>query len=226
MEELIAGLQAAPPWAQVAMALFAMTFVVMLVRPGLKNQKFRRHFDELARGLNAEPRTATTWPITFATEQAERQFELRYDVRHGSSRSTYRGPTGSLLITATRLAGTRWDMHQADIAPVTGWLGRLASSNSPTGDSDFDERFRVRQDGLPPREGWLDHETRRAITQFFEDTPLPGLLWIRQGDLQFIMQDPWRGIDAPALRRLLARQAVLASALERASGWRGGLARA
>jgi hypothetical protein len=77
-------------------------------------------------------------------------------------------------------------------------------------------RFIVTEDKTPVRDGWLDGGTRQAIARFFDDVPLPGLLWIRQGELQFIMQNPWKGIDGQGIRGLLERQTVLASALEAA----------
>ena len=68
---------------------------------------------------------------------------------------------------------------------------------------------------MPVRDGWLDGDTRQAIVRFFDAAPLPGLVWIHEGELQFIMQEPWTGLDGQAIRGLLERQAVLASALER-----------
>ena len=216
MQDLIAGFQAAPLWAQIGMVLFAILAVVMIAGPTVKTRKFRRHFDEIARELSATPARISEWPITFPTRSGDRPFEVRYDLRVGSTRhSSYRGPRGSLLITASRLAGTKWGMHQVDIAPIDKWLSRLVSSKRPTGDPNFDSRFVVTEDGLPVREGWLDAGTREAITRFFEGAPLPGVLWIREGELQFIMQDPWTGIDGKVLRGLLDRQAVLASTLDR-----------
>lgn len=105
-------------------------------------------------------------------------------------------------------------MRQVDIVPVDR-LSHLASGKRATGDPDFDRRFIVTEDKTPVRDGWLDGGTRQAIARFFDDVPLSGLLWIRQGELQFIMQNPWKGIDGPVARGLLERQAVLASALER-----------
>jgi hypothetical protein len=105
-------------------------------------------------------------------------------------------------------------MHQVDVQPVAKWLSRLASRTRTTGDADFDGRFILREDGLPAREGWLDAPTRRAITHFVATASKPGALWIREGDLPFLMGQ-WRDVDAPAVRRVMDAQAVLADALER-----------
>lgn len=91
----------------------------------------------------------------------------------------------------------------------------LASGKRPTGDADFDARFLVVEDGLPARDGWLDAATRKAIAQFLDEAPLPGVIWIREGELAFTMQTPWTGVNAPAVRALLERQSALASALDR-----------
>jgi hypothetical protein len=154
----------------------------------------RRHFDGIARGLELSPSTSTAWPIAFPVSLGDRACEVRYDVRRVSSRGVPSpGPHGYLLTTACRLAGTAWSVHEVDIAPVDHRLSRLVSGKRATGDPDFDGRFVVTQDGTPVRDGWLDDGTRQAIARFFDDVPLPGLLWIRQGELQFIMQNPWKG---------------------------------
>lgn len=69
---MIAGFQAAPVWAQVAMAFFAVTAVVMVVAPRVTTWKFRRHFDAIARGLGLAPSTSTAWPYTFALSIGDR----------------------------------------------------------------------------------------------------------------------------------------------------------
>lgn len=215
MNELIAEFQAAPLWAQIGMVFFAFTFVVMLVEPRITNRKFRRHFDEIVRALGQPPTTSREWPFNAPMAISGRPFELRYDLRRTGKGSSYRGPTGHLLIGVTRLAGTRWPMHQVDIATVDNWLSRLVSSKRATGDPDFDGRFMVREDGLPVRDGWLDQAMRREIAIFFDAVKLPGPIWIREGELQFIIQDPWKGLDGPAVRAVLERQATLATALDR-----------
>jgi hypothetical protein len=214
---MIAGFQAAPFWAQIAMVFFAFTALVMMTAPSLTRRKHRRHLDDIARGLGQGPSTSRDWPYVVPVNAADRAFEIRYDVR-SSGRNSYRGPTGQLLITATRLAGTRWSMHQVDVKPVGKWLSKLLSGQRTTGDATFDSRFMVRQDGLPAREGWLDAPTRDAITRFFERAPKPGVIWLREGDLQFIMPQPWTDLDGPAVRRLMENQAALAAAFERTAG--------
>ena len=216
MEDLVAGFQAAPLWAQIGMVFFAVMAVVMVGEPAVKKRRFRRQFDEIARTAGAAPSVSTDWPMTSLVRLADRPFEIRYDIRQGSGRgSSQRGPHGFLLTTATRLTGTAWPMHQVEIAPVDRWLSKLMGGTRPTGDPDFDGRFMVTQEGVPVRGGWLDGDTRQAILGFFDAAPRPGLVWIQDGELQFIMQDPWTGLDGQAIRGVLERQAVLASALER-----------
>ncbi len=158
-------------------------------------------------------------PVSCALTVDDRAFQISYDIRLGGGGSTYRGPRGDLLITSTRMAGTRWAMHMIDITPVEGVLSRLVGSMRATGDAAFDARFAVLEDGLPVREGWLDAATRQEVARFFDGAPT-GLVWIRDGELQFLMPNPWTGLDAPVIRALLQRQAVLASALERTAGAR------
>jgi hypothetical protein len=218
VQDAIAGFQAAPLWAQMAIALFAIMVIVAIVEPPLHRWRYRRRFDEIVRGLGqATPRDGG-WPVTSTVSVDGRAFELRYDIRAGGRGSSYRGPRGHLLTTATRLAGTRWPLHQVDISRLEGLLARFVASKRLTGDGAFDERFYVVEDGAPVRKGWLDAARRQAITRFFDETRLRGLIWIRNGELQFIIQPPWKGIDGPAMRALLGRQAVLAAALERTAG--------
>jgi hypothetical protein len=215
LQDAIAGFQEAPLWAQIAMVLFAMAFVAMMVGPSLTRRKHRRHFAEIVRGLDAEVPANRDWPFITRIDVAGRSFQLRHDLRSSSRHSSYRGPTGHVLITATRLAGTRWSMHQVDLQPVAKWLSGLASRTRRTGDAEFDGRFIVREDGLPARESWLDAPTRQAITHFFATAPKAGALWIREGDMQFLIGQTWTDLDAPAVRRVMEAQAVLADALDR-----------
>jgi hypothetical protein len=219
MQDAIAGFQSAPFWAQIGMALFAVMAVVMLVGPSVRRRKFRRHFDAIVRGLGQEPPAGGRLPVACPLTMDDRAFTISYDIRLGGGGSTYRGPRGDLLITTTRMSGTRWGMHMIDITPLNGLLARLVRSTRTTGDDAFDARFAVVEDGLPVRDGWLDAATRQEVARFFDGAP-PGLVWIRDGELQFLMQNPWTGLDAPVIRALLQRQSVLASALERTAGVR------
>lgn len=215
MQDAIAGFQAAPFWAQVAMVCFAAMAVYMLFESTLRKRQHRNRFNGIAREVGAEPR-GRDWPFTFSTRSNDRTFTVTHDFRGGSG-SSYRGPRGYLLTTSTRLAGSRWGLHQIDVKRVPKFLSGLVSRKRPTGDAGFDSRFIVVEEGLPVREGWLNADTRSAIASFLADAPLDGTVWIREGELQYIMAAPWKGIDGPAIRALLQRQAVLASALERAA---------
>jgi hypothetical protein len=150
-----------------------------------------------------------------------RPFEVRRELRSRSGgMSHYRGPTGHLLVTSTPLAGRRWEMHQVDVVP--GRVPRLLGGpRRSTGDAAFDRRFVVAEDGLPVREGWLDAPTRAAITTFFDLPAATGPVWVREQRLQHLGDLPWGGVDFATLTTLLQRQAALATAFERTSGWRG-----
>ena len=220
MQDAIAGFQEAPLWVQVAITLFAAMAVYSLVGPSIRQRKFRGKFNAIARALGVEPPAQRGWPVAVRVEGGGRPFELRHDLRSSSKGMSYRGPLGHLLIAVTRLDGTKWPMHQVDLAR-SGRLARLVNRNPSTGDPEFDERFTMVQDGVPVRDRWLDGSTRRAIARFFDLAPASGIIWIRDGELQLLMQDPWPNADGPAFRALLERQAVLATALETtaASRW-------
>jgi hypothetical protein len=215
MQDAIAGFQAAPFWVQIAMVLFATMAVVSLVGPSVRKRKFRGRFNTIARRLGADPPGGDR-PFTISLDVDGRTFNVTYDFRGGRTAGSYRGPTGYLLTTSMRLAGRRWPMHQVDVKKSNKFLSRLVSSRIGTGDPDFDARFAVFEDGIPVREGWLNGETRSALVSFLDSAPLQGALWIQEGALQYIMSNPWTGLDGPVVKALLQRQAALAAVLERA----------
>lgn len=220
VQDAIAGFQTAPPWAQIAMVLFAAMVLVAFVGPSVRHRKFRRHFDAIARELGQGASSTRGWPVAFSVSVDGRAFKITHDFRSTSRGGSYRGPTGYLLIAATPLASDRWSMHQVDISRI-GRLGSwLVSRKRLTGDADFDARFMVVEDGLPARDGWLDAATRTDIAQFLDMAPLPGVIWIREGQLLFTMQDPWTDVDGPAVRALLGRQGALVTALDRTTAAR------
>ncbi|HUR93859.1 MAG TPA: hypothetical protein VMY76_04720 [Gemmatimonadales bacterium] len=214
MQEMVEGFMAAPRWAQAGMLFFALCFVVMIGEPMVKKRRFRRQFNAITRELGVEAPPGLAWPVNVSTTNGGRRFEVRHDYLTRSRGSSYRGPSGYLLMTATRLAGERWPMHQVDISKVEGRLARLLRGVRATGDPAFDSRLMVVEDGLPVRDGWLDAPTRAAISTFFERARLPGILSVREGELLFTIQDPWTGADGPAVRTLLEGQAELATAFE------------
>ena len=89
MEDIVAGFQAAPLWAQIGMVFFAITALVMVGGPSVKRRKFRRHFDEISRGLGAAF-VSGDWPVTSRVSVSERPFEILYNIRDGRGGS-YRG---------------------------------------------------------------------------------------------------------------------------------------
>jgi len=187
----------------------------MFVEPRVRKRRFRSQFNAIARGLGTEPPPGLDWPATVATTVEGRRFEVRHDFRGSSRGSSYRGPHGYLLFTATRLAGERWPLHQVDVSPTGGALSRLIRGVRPTGDAGFDASLMVVEDGLPVRDGWLDATTRASLTRFFDEARIPGLLSVREGELLFTIQNPWTGVDGGTVRSILTSQAELATALER-----------
>ena len=184
MQDAIAGFQAAPFWAQIAMVCFAALAVYMLFESTLRKRKFRKIFNGIAREVGAEPQ-GRDWPFTFSTRSNDRTFTVIHDFRGGKGTS-YRGPRGYLLTTSTRLEGSRWPLHQVDVTPVPKLLSRLVSRKAPTGDANFDSRFIVVEDGRPVRDGWLNAETRTAFASFLGEAPLDGSVWIHEGELQYV----------------------------------------
>lgn len=220
MRDFVAGFLAAPAWAQVGMAFFALAFVVMLVGPRLTQRRHARRFTALASaaGMTTTRRDEFTEWFTIAVDG--RSFEIRRELRVRGRGSSYRGPSGHLLVTSTKLSGSRWEMHQVDITPGRR-LSLFGESPLSTGDPAFDGRFVVMQDGVPVRDGWLDAPTRAAITSFFDTPFATGPVWVQASQLQHIAAAPWVDLDLGALTRFLSAQAELASALERTAGWRG-----
>ncbi|HVW05162.1 MAG TPA: hypothetical protein VHB78_09140 [Vicinamibacterales bacterium] len=131
--------------------------------------------------------------------------------------SSYRGPQGHLLITATRLDGNRWPLHQVDISVMGKWLSRLAGGGAATGAPDFDARFLVREDGMKVREGWLDAEVRRQVIYVYDGISSNSVIAMQEGELRVTLREPWTGVDGAAVRSLLERQIALAAALESTS---------
>ena len=173
MQDAIAGFQSAPVWAQIAMVLFAAMVVVAIVGPTVRRRKFRRHFDAIARGLDQPPSSNRELPVGISGTR--RRPRLRGQARSPKHEQgqlvsrTDRTPVDH----GTRLTSNRWSLHQVDISKP-GRLGLwLARGKRPTGDTDFDARFLVVEDGLPARDGWLDAATRKAVAQFLDEAPLP-----------------------------------------------------
>ena len=112
-------------------------------------------------------------------------------------------------------------MHQVDVRRQDTVFSRLLRGRfRPTGDPEFDARFLVSEDGQAVRDGWLDEATRAQFEEFFDQTPVQGDIWTRDGGLLFTMPEPWKGVDGPVMRSLLERQAALASTLEHRAGER------
>lgn len=218
--DVTAALREAPLWAQVGLALFALTFVALVVAPRRDYRRHRRAFDGLARALDATAAQGREkWPVSFSVAVDGRTFDVSYDYR-SHSHGSYRGPRGHLLITATALAGSRWKMHEVDIVP--GRVSRfLRSTVVGAGGAGPDSSFQVVDNGVPVREGWFDAGTRDAVTAFFGSTVASGPLWVKEQQLMHVASAPWKGIDGAALRTLLTRQAAVATAFERTAGWCG-----
>ena len=104
-------------------------------------------------------------------------------------------------------------MHQVDVRRLDAIFSRLVSGMRPTGDPEFDARFFVLEEGLPVRDGRLDEATHAQFARFFDQMPVEGAIWTREGELLFTIPEPWKGVDGPVMRSLLERQAALASVL-------------
>jgi len=217
MRDAIAELLRAPLWAQITIAAFAVLFVVSVTGSFFRKRRFRGRFTAIAEALGAPSPTSRRWPVTFPVTIDGRAFEVRHALIYPSKHSSYRGPHGHLLITATRLDGDRWPLHQVDISTMGKLLSRMAGGVLSKGDPDFDARFLVRQDGMKVREGWLDTAVRRQVTHVYDGIPSNSLIAMQEGELRVTLREPWTGIDGAAVRSLLERQTALAAALERTS---------
>lgn len=211
IQEAVAEFGRMPLWVQGALGLFACGVLWMLFGGAVTGRRYRRQFDGFARALGVAPPAGTGEPVSFPVEIAGRPFEVRhyYRMRSGS----YRGPTGYLLVTETALRGRRWEMHQVDIVRIDSLWGGLGAGQV-TAAAGSSVRFGVKEDGVPVRDGWLDDETRGAVTRLLETAP-PGTVWIKEGRLSHLVSHPWKGVDGPVLRSTMERLAELASALER-----------
>lgn len=225
MTEVIDALRDAPLWARLLVPLFVLAALASAIEKPWRRRRARDAFARLAGALH-QPVTTIDWVTeTFSLEAARRAFEVRreWHTRHsGAGVSSYRGPLGHVLVTSTPLAGSRWELHQVDIAPLA--MAARRSGDPTTGDAEFDARFRVRQDGVPLRDAWLDEPTRAAITTLFDVAGVTGPVWVQAQRLQVLRQEPWFDLDAASLTRALDAQAALALALERTAGWRGPVA--
>jgi hypothetical protein len=220
LEEFMAGWREMPSWAQIGVSFFALTAVVMFVEPIVRRRRAAANLTALARAAGATVHRQDAYTAWFTLTVDGRPFEVRRDYRVRGKGSSYRGPTGHLLVTSTPLAGSRWQMHQVDVLPFR--LPRfLRPAALTTGDAAFDDRFVVTEDGLPVRDGWLDATTRAAVTTFFDLPAATGRVWVREQRLHYLADFAWRGLDLATLTARLQRQAMLAGAFERTSGWRG-----
>lgn len=220
MQDAIDEFLRAPRWAQIAVAVFALLVVGSVTGSLFAKLRFRGRFKAIAHALGAPLPKTMRWPVTFPITVDERAFEVRYNLMFTSRNSSYRGPQGHLLITATRLGGNRWPVHQVDISTMNKLLARMAGGVYATGDSEFDARFLVREDGMKVREGWLDAAVRRQVTHLYDGIPSDSLIAMHEGELRVILREPWTGMDGAAVRSLLERQRALAIALERTSSSR------
>jgi hypothetical protein len=163
-------------------------------------------FTALAQALGAEGVRAGDLHWHFATAVGDRPVDVRH--RYLGSQSAP-GSRGWRVITEMPLRGVS-ELHSAEIRPRT--RRRFAGAR----DTDFGSHFAIRDFGMPLREGWLGPRVRTAVGHFYAlDLPLDSLS-IEEGRLVHRAAAPLKRFDAAALRELLARQATVATALERA----------
>ncbi len=220
MQDAIAEFLRAPIWAQIAMVAAALFLITAVTGSFFAKRRFRGRFTAIAQALGAPVPNGSGWPVTFPITIEDRAFEVKHALMHTSKNSSYRGPRGHLLITATRLTGDRWPLHQVDISMMGKLVSRITGGMHSTRDPDFDARFLVREDGLKVRERWLDAAVRDRVTRVFDGIPSDSLIAIHEGELRITLREPWTGIDGTAVRALIVRQAALAAALERTSSAR------
>jgi hypothetical protein len=219
VQEALAELARAPVWAQLMIALFVLMTLAGAIVPSMSTWRHRRRFEVIAADLGQSATRADNGRHSLALTVEGRSFDVMLSYRGSgaqSSAASYRGPRGDLLELATVLRGNGWSMHQADIARVRKLADAISGTTpTPSGDAEFDESFRVLEDGLPFRQRWLDAPTRDAIRALFDVLPPHAIVWLREGHLVTIVPTPWTGVDGPAVRVILQRQAALGSSLER-----------
>ncbi|MEO6237055.1 MAG: hypothetical protein ABIQ52_08650 [Vicinamibacterales bacterium] len=220
MQDAVAEFLRAPLWAQIAMVAFALGLVVSVTGSFFAKRRFRGRFMAIAQTLGARVPNGSGWPATFPVTIDGRAFEIRHALVSTGRNSSYRGPHGHLLTTATRLYGERWPLHQVDISLMGKLISRITGGTPSTGDPGFDARFRLREDGLKVRAGWLDAAVRDEVTRVFDGIPSDSLIAIQEGELLITLREPWKGIDGTAVRALLGRQVALAAALQRTASGR------
>lgn len=222
MDELIVGIRELPGWVQGCLAFFVFALFVMLFETSVRNRGVARRFAALAASRQATVRPGDdAYSASFEVTADGRPLTVRREMRSTGGGGSYRGPRGFLTLVEAPLAGSRWAMHNVDVAE-RGTLARLGSTPMKTGDATFDRRFTVWQDGLVVRDGWLDAPTREAFTALFDVPSMTdaGTVWVTEGRLQCFHDTP-KTLDAARFDTWLSRVATLAAALERTGGWRG-----
>ncbi len=220
MQEASDAFREMPGWVQAFLALFVLTFLWALISPWLTRRRVRDHFAKLARSLHTNARPGQNqFEASFPMRHNGREFTVRRELRLSPRGSSYRGPRGHVLVIETPLSGSRWKMHNVDVAPRRA-LARLGIRPVPTGDDEFDARLTVWQDGVPVRDNWLDEATRTALSRFFAlpSVGRAGTVWAQEGNLLY--ENP-KAIEKEGLTTIVAEQAALAAALEKTGGWRG-----
>ncbi|MEO7156035.1 MAG: hypothetical protein ABI039_00655 [Vicinamibacterales bacterium] len=215
MQEAIDGFWIMPGWVQVAVTLFALTFLAMVFGPKVTQRRARQHFAALAQTRHARVVPGhDVFTASFSVEQAGRTFTVQRELRSTTRGGSYRGPRGHLIVIETPLAHSRWKMHGVDIAQ-RGALARLGGTPVRSGDAVFDKRFTIWQDGVLVRENWIDGTTRAAVTAFFDLPSIAGAgtVWVQEGRLHYLNDAP-ATLDETGLTAILEQQAALAAALE------------
>ena len=167
-----------------------------------------RRFAALAGSLGGEVVREGPSLARFLVEVDGREVEVRHQ-HFGKGAGTSWAP-GWQVITSVALRGVS-QLHSTRIAPR--W--RRPRAHEPA-DGAFDDHFKVRDFGMPLRQGWLGPRVRAAIAQLYAlDLPLAPLD-LEEGRLLHRGDERLLRLDAARMRELLARQVALGAALERA----------
>lgn len=173
-----------------------------------RDRRRQTRFAALAQSFGSEVAREGETLSHFPVEIDGRTFDVR--LQHLGRGIGSNWSPGWCVITRVALRGVS-DLHSAEIRPR--WRRpRVVDPRDP----DFEKHFSLLDAGYPLRQGWLNDRVRGAIAHFYAlELPLDPLV-LEEGRLLHRSLLPVRRFSRDTLRELLARQAAVAAALERA----------